>query len=372
MMLWDDAATITTTYLPTIAFSGFVLNVAFFDQEGPLYAQSTAVPIWQTAVLMVALASSGSRSSAASTTAAGLCVVQAAFFLISEATIAWPWSLVLFALFAAEARSGAGAADLPPPYELAANLLPNRSPSSAKIKTTRKTGAALALPANAAVLLVLGGLTWGSAVLGLGTLFIPYGRYGSMATVTLGNGRQQRLFWNCEGPSGGGPTHWLNADASHASADFWPLQREMASRGLRTCTFDKPGQGWSGDFTPDQAFDPVPAMALLFAASHEPRPFRLVGWGGGGEDMYRYALARPQDVSSLVFLDTSGDAVEWRSWCFAHPSECPDANVRRGEVCSLLCCVSWFTPLGLRVVSTPVKGDDELPRRRPRLEGPRV
>ena len=49
-------------------------------------------------------------------------------------------------------------------------------------------------------------------------------------------------------------------------------------------------------------------------------------WGGGGENVWRYALKRPGDVDSLVFLDTYGDGVEWRAYAAARMPFGPTPN----------------------------------------------
>ena len=119
----------------------------------------------------------------------------------------------------------------------------------------------------------------------------------------------------------------LDADASHGAADLWPLQRELTARGLRSCVLDKPGQGWSSPYHPSQqGLDPLTATSLMYAATGESPPYRLVGWGGGGENVWRYALKRPGDVDSLVFLDTYGDGVEWRAYAAARMPFGPTPN----------------------------------------------
>ncbi len=54
---------------------------------------------------------------------------------------------------------------------------------------------------------------------------------------------------------------------------------------------------------PQKAGNAATATALIFKATGEVPPYRLVGWGGGAMNVYAYALHRPEDVDSLVFLD---------------------------------------------------------------------
>lgn len=78
-------------------------------------------------------------------------------------------------------------------------------------------------------------------------------------------------------------------------------------------------------------------------------PFRLVGWGGGGENVYRHALAQPADVDALIFLDTYGDAIEWRSWAAANgASSAAMMNYRAADLLG-----RWKTFLLLRLVAVP-------------------
>jgi len=44
----------------------------------------------------------------------------------------------------------------------------------------------------------------------------------------------------------------------------------------------------------------------------EPAPFMLVGWGGGGMNMWDYANAHPENVAQIVFMDVYANSIEQR------------------------------------------------------------
>jgi pimeloyl-ACP methyl ester carboxylesterase len=409
-----------------VAVAGLATNVAFFDQQGPVFVKSTAVPIWLTLLLSLNSFPSGSSSSKGTGTARRVLSRVNVFlsffllvcFLLSRIANAWPWTLLLTVLLTFEARGQHQRTVLNQqsclplsetqqhqrlPQSLSETLLPDsnsqptphhphegnnkgiigqescveeakenkkKNPLASTTATTTTTTTTtrssslgpLAKDVFSLVLLAL--LSLGGAVQlnwSLRYMYSPEARGMQRSDVVLGNGRTLSLYWHCEGGydgdgsdsgsssgisssnngavGGGGSassrasntrgsnssnsgsvvTHMLNADASHGAADLWPLQRELTVRGLRSCVFDKPGQGWADNYAPDQAMDfSTTAMALLFEAMKEPAPYRLVGWGGGAADMYSYAKNRPEDVEGLVFLDAYSDAVEWRSWAYGN------------------------------------------------------
>ncbi len=41
-------------------------------------------------------------------------------------------------------------------------------------------------------------------------------------------------------------------------------------------------------------------------------PYILIGWGGGGQVIYDYAMGHPEQVHSLLMLDVAPVGIEWR------------------------------------------------------------
>lgn len=92
--------------------------------------------------------------------------------------------------------------------------------------------------------------------------------------------------------------HRIDADGSHGLPDFYGIQAYLAQAGRRSCIWDKPGLGWSDSYYADQGPDPMTFYHNMITAFGEKGPFIFVGWGGGGEIVYAYALQHPEMVSS--------------------------------------------------------------------------
>eukprot|EP01079_Euglenida_sp_SAG-EU17-18_P012562 gene12562-349_t len=184
---------------------------------------------------------------------------------------------------------------------------------------------------NAAVLTIticcVGILVHGAYLQAYGTqAYTPERAGGRMVTLDLAGGHQA-FYLDCKGPSNSSrQTVFLDADLAHGAADFWPLQAELVSQGYRACAFDKPGLGWSDPWRTSQAIycyiilqklDVQTFYAKLLEASGEPTPYVLVGWGGGADNVYRYALQWPkppsQRVHALVLVEAWGENVDYRA-----------------------------------------------------------
>jgi pimeloyl-ACP methyl ester carboxylesterase len=78
---------------------------------------------------------------------------------------------------------------------------------------------------------------------------------------------------------------------------------------------DKPGFGFSDNFLAWQNADPLTMYDEFIAqlvANGEGSSFVMVGWGGGGNLMYEYALSHPEHAAGFAFLDTVANGIEWR------------------------------------------------------------
>lgn len=165
-------------------------------------------------------------------------------------------------------------------------------------------------------------LALGAVIQGCGVVIYP--PRGTFLSIDGAESTHLRILYHCEGPHrNNSPVFVLDADASHGLADFWPLQRAMTRFGLRSCIFDKPGLGQSSYYHLRQHYAVssnysagfMPYYRNFFKQLHEKEQnkFILVGWGGGGENVYAYTLNESKYVHGLAFLDTYGANVEWRS-----------------------------------------------------------
>jgi pimeloyl-ACP methyl ester carboxylesterase len=286
--------------------AGFVANSLFFVTPGPFFVESTAVSVQLTLLLSLRALGAQSLSFASSSSSSTFTLRRIVAFAsgiltillgLSGQTQATAWSALLLILVASSFRT---------------TVVEEQGPKPAARWS-------YALDIVTALLLVL--MCNGAAVATQARLLHRPSTYGNLSPITLGDGSTVDVFWHCEGgtgPQGSPGTLMLDSDASHGAADMWPLQRSLAKIGLRSCVFDKPGQGWSSPWTPDQHASQIAAYPLIFDVTGEAFPLRLVGWGGGGENIYQYALDRPTDVQELIFLDTCGSGVEWRAWAFGN------------------------------------------------------
>jgi pimeloyl-ACP methyl ester carboxylesterase len=194
------------------------------------------------------------------------------------------------------------------------NQLPADKPTSSIICVKRTNGFFLGLA------IVLQGLLLGGAGV-LASGYAMYSPRGTFVTYHLSDGRAQTILYDCQG----GPVNrtnatnglpipiiWIDSDASHGAADFWPMQRELVNRGYRTCVYDKPGLGWSQYYYPDQPRTINGWQDRFFNATGEKPPYMLIGWGGGSDNVVTYMSLYPEKVTGVVVLDMYADGVEWR------------------------------------------------------------
>ncbi len=117
-------------------------------------------------------------------------------------------------------------------------------------------------------------------------------------------GRRLRLV--CEGPKGASPVVWTEGGAFGLAADFAAIQQKLAARGVRSCAYDRAGQGFS---------DPGPAprdsnaivgdLEKLMAASGEAGPYVLVGHSMAGLYVHHFAAKHPDQVAGVVLADAA-------------------------------------------------------------------
>ena len=112
-----------------------------------------------------------------------------------------------------------------------------------------------------------------------------------------------KLHLHCLGSKG--PTLVIEAGGG-AWSTFWTHIQENVSTARRTCLYDRAGLGWSR--SAQQAKD-VEDYArnlheVLSSAGEQP-PYILAGHSLGGYLIRIYADQYPQDVASLIFIDSA-------------------------------------------------------------------
>ena len=120
-------------------------------------------------------------------------------------------------------------------------------------------------------------------------------------------GRSLRMV--CEGPERGQsakPTVLLEAGAFGFSADWAVVQEKLADEGVRSCSYDRAGLGWSDEGpSPRDGLAVVADLEALLKASGEPGPFVLVGHSMAGLRVRLFAARNPQLVAGLVLVDAA-------------------------------------------------------------------
>jgi pimeloyl-ACP methyl ester carboxylesterase len=118
--------------------------------------------------------------------------------------------------------------------------------------------------------------------------------------VDIGGGR--KLFAECTGS--GEPTV-LFESGDEADHTQWRLVVAGLSGRVRTCTYDRFGNGQSDPATGCRRMKHLRGdLEALLRALGEDGPYVLVGTSGGGYLMAGFAYAHPKDVAGMVLLDT--------------------------------------------------------------------
>jgi pimeloyl-ACP methyl ester carboxylesterase len=125
--------------------------------------------------------------------------------------------------------------------------------------------------------------------------------YAATGTTYDVNGHQ--LYLDCRGH--GGPTVVLLNGMGEVSVS-WARIVDQTDTHTRVCTYDRAGQGWSGDV--DQPQDGLTAahdLHTLLQQAGEHGPFVLAGHSIGGTYALTYAAQYPRQVAGMVLLDSS-------------------------------------------------------------------
>jgi pimeloyl-ACP methyl ester carboxylesterase len=138
------------------------------------------------------------------------------------------------------------------------------------------------------------------------------GAFETVAEVTTSNspsaGRTylvdgHRLFLNCVGS--GSPTVVLFNGLAERTPS-WAWVQPAVARETRACTFDRAGQGWSGEAPERQDGHELAAdLHGLLSAAHVPGPYVLAGHSVGGAYALVYALDYPKETAGVALIDSA-------------------------------------------------------------------
>jgi len=111
----------------------------------------------------------------------------------------------------------------------------------------------------------------------------------------------------CMGPEakGSGTAVWLESPG-HGFTIYWTLvQQGLAERGIRSCSYDRSGFGWSetyaGPYDAEREVDD--AIAALSEVGDAEVPLVLVGHSYGGVLVRVFAARLPGRVKGIVYVD---------------------------------------------------------------------
>jgi pimeloyl-ACP methyl ester carboxylesterase len=114
-----------------------------------------------------------------------------------------------------------------------------------------------------------------------------------------------QLHLLCTGPQDAQPTVIIEAGLGEISSSYHWVQAGV-SQQTRVCSYDRAGLGWSDSSTePRDAQHMVHELHALLEAAQVAPPYVLAGHSLGGLLILAYTRRYPEEVSGLVFLDSS-------------------------------------------------------------------
>jgi pimeloyl-ACP methyl ester carboxylesterase len=112
-----------------------------------------------------------------------------------------------------------------------------------------------------------------------------------------------RLYLNCVGS--GSPTVVLFNGLGERTPS-WAWVQAAVARETRVCTFDRAGQGWSGEAPERQDGHELAAdLHGLLSAAHVPGPYVLAGHSVGGAYALTYAMDFPNETAGVALIDSA-------------------------------------------------------------------
>ena len=134
-------------------------------------------------------------------------------------------------------------------------------------------------------------------------------RYHPPGAMVWVDGHKLNLV--CEGT--GTPTVVMEMGSGEPAILFRPVQDQIA-RLTRTCSYDRPGIGWS-EANPELRTirDRAAELYILLKSSELPGPYVLVAHSYGGLIVRAFFREHPTDVGGLVLIDTAEEGFVFRT-----------------------------------------------------------
>jgi pimeloyl-ACP methyl ester carboxylesterase len=121
-----------------------------------------------------------------------------------------------------------------------------------------------------------------------------------------------RLHIDCQGT--GTPTVIVENGFEEFSFDWTFVQSKVAGF-TRICTYDRAGYAWSDPGPAPRTFDQMNLeLHDALAKLGERGPFVLVGHSFGGPVARNFAIAYPQEVAGIVFVDAVSEDQRFEMW----------------------------------------------------------
>lgn len=167
------------------------------------------------------------------------------------------------------------------------------------------------------------------------------------------------LHLNCTGS--GSPTVVLEAGGGEMSSSFGWIAPGV-SGATRVCVYDRAGHGWSESAdTPQDAAQVATDLHILLDRAKVPSPYVIAGHSFGGLYVLAFADRYPDDVASMVLVDSTPPKSA------ADPTATPDDEASYDGVGRVSALVATTARLGLgRLIglsdfgSLPPRARDEL------------
>ncbi|HYD45261.1 MAG TPA: alpha/beta fold hydrolase [Phenylobacterium sp.] len=117
-------------------------------------------------------------------------------------------------------------------------------------------------------------------------------------------GRSLRIV--CVGEASDAPLVVFESGAFGFSADWGVVQDKLAAKGLRSCSYDRAGLGFSDPGPKPRDAEAIAAdLDALLRARGEAGPYVLVGHSMAGLFVRQFAVTHPEKVAGVVLVDAA-------------------------------------------------------------------